>query len=118
MKSSLTKGVTNRFFAKTIFIMLYFLVVGQAIGYDRQDFQKFKQTGHCRNCDLRKASFVNQDLSQIDLRGADLSYADFRGASLYKANLFGAIFDHTDFTGAVWVDGKVCQPGSVDICIR
>ncbi len=53
----------------------------------------------------------NADLTYASLAGADLSYANLTGARLGGANLAGAKFDH-----AIWVDQRVCAPGSVGRC--
>ena len=42
---------------------------------------------------------------------ADLSYADLRGAMLLGIQLSQARLD-----SAIWIDGRLCGPGSVGEC--
>jgi uncharacterized protein YjbI with pentapeptide repeats len=75
------------------------------------------RTNRCRGCYLAYAK-----LSGMDLAGADLSNANLIGATFIEATLFGAKLDGAkiagaNFTGAQWVDGSVCQTGSVGRCI-
>jgi len=70
-----------------------------------------------RQADLTGARLVGAGLRKADLRGAslkdaDLSYAVLQGARLKGARLAGARLDH-----AIWVDGRVCRPGSVGRCL-
>jgi len=46
-------------------------------------------------------------LSQALLLNADLTGADLTNANLTEANL----------EGATWIDGGICQPGSIGMCI-
>jgi hypothetical protein len=76
--------------------------------------------------DLRGASLRGADLSQVSLRGADLTQADLTGADLSRATLdyatltgatlAGARFSGTRLGKAAWPDGRLCAPGSVDVC--
>lgn len=66
--------------------------------------------------DLRGASLKGTNLQQADLSGADL-----RDANLAFANLKGAVLDGSKLNGAVldnaiWIDGRVCAPGSTGEC--
>ena len=58
------------------------------------------------------ANLARADLAYADLRGADLSYSDLSGAVIGGALLTAARLDH-----AVWVDGRVCRPGSRGSCV-
>lgn len=76
------------------------------------------RTNRCRGCYLAYAK-----LSGMDLAGADLSNANLIGATLIEATLLGANLDGAkiagaNFTGAQWVDGSICQTGSVGRCIK
>ncbi|MDP2828080.1 MAG: pentapeptide repeat-containing protein [Sulfuricellaceae bacterium] len=51
------------------------------------------------------------DLSHADLAKANLSFSDLRSANLISSNLTGAILEN-----AIWIDGRVCAPGSVGVC--
>lgn len=75
-----------------------------------------------KNASLRNAELVNinlsgADLSGADLTGADLSGADLRYAVLTGANLTGVRLQATRMDKAAWVDGRVCAPGSTDVCL-
>lgn len=62
---------------------------------------------------LKGANLTNASLADADLRRADLSYAILRGADLTGARLKGAVLDN-----AIWVDNRVCAPGSVGECLE
>lgn len=57
-------------------------------------------------------SLRGSDLRAADLRRANLAYADLSGATLEGADLAGAVLDN-----AIWVDGRLCAPGSVGQCL-
>lgn len=70
-----------------------------------------------RRADLSNARLTGAGLRGADLRGArlagtDLSYADLREAKMENVEL-----SETRFDNAIWVDGRVCRPGSVDRCL-
>lgn len=69
-----------------------------------------------RNAELATVKFTGADLSGADLSGSDLSGADLSYAVLSTANLTGVRFLATKLEKATWTDGRVCAPGSVDIC--
>jgi uncharacterized protein YjbI with pentapeptide repeats len=69
-----------------------------------------------RSADLRGARLLGASLRNADLTGArldraDLAYADLRGALLLSAGLEQARLD-----SAIWIDGRVCGPGSLGEC--
>lgn len=81
--------------------------------------------------DLRHANLAGADLNLAELSGAQLqgavlAHADLRGASLVRSNLAGADLRDADLRdakldgarldSAVWVDGRVCAPGSRTVC--
>lgn len=70
-----------------------------------------------RRTDLSNARMTGADLRRADLRGARLAGADMSYADLREARLDGAMLSETRFDNALWVDGRVCRPGSVDRCI-
>lgn len=57
------------------------------------------------------ASLVKTDLRYANLKDADLSYADLTGAFLAGANMSNTKLDNT-----IWIDGQVCNKGSVGTC--
>ncbi len=66
--------------------------------------------------DLEGVRLVGANLSKTDLRyanlkNADLSYADLTGALLAGANL-----NNVQLSNTIWVDGQVCEKGSVGSC--
>ena len=60
---------------------------------------------------LKGARLTGADLSYSDLTGADLSFSDLRGANIGGATLQGARLDR-----AIWIDGRLCAPGSLGGC--
>ena len=69
-----------------------------------------------RNAELADANLTGADMTGADLAGADLSGADLRYAVLARTNLTGVRFNATQLDKATWVDGRVCVPGSTDVC--
>lgn len=69
-----------------------------------------------RNAELAQVNFTGADLTGADLSGADLTGADLSYAVLSQANLTGARFSNTKLDKATWNDGRICGPGSVDVC--
>ncbi|HET8808013.1 MAG TPA: pentapeptide repeat-containing protein [Methylophaga sp.] len=63
------------------------------------------------NSKLKGADLRQADLSNSDLRQADLTFADLRGARLGGANLQGVMLSQ-----AIWLDGRICAPGSISEC--
>jgi hypothetical protein len=63
------------------------------------------------NASLKGANLQRADLSQANLSNADMSYADLRGAILTRVH-----FEKTRLDNVIWIDGRICTPGSVDIC--
>ncbi len=68
--------------------------------------------------DLSRASLVGANLALADLSRADLSRSDLSYADLTRAQLEGARLEGATLDRAVWVDGRVCAPGSVGTCAR
>jgi hypothetical protein len=79
-------------------------------------YASLKQTS-LRNAQLVNAKLTGADLSGADLTGADLSGADLSYAVLTGAHLTGVRFNSTRLDKATWGDGRVCAPGSVDVCL-
>ena len=75
------------------------------------------RTNQCRGCYLAYAKLAGVDLSYADLRRANLIGASLSRATLYRADLSGANFAGANFSGAQWVDGSICQTGSIGRCI-
>jgi uncharacterized protein YjbI with pentapeptide repeats len=90
------------------------------------------------NAELMNAHLRSADLAYADLSGAHLGYADLEGSVLTGANLRGSDFAYanlraadfsfadlreavlggadlegTRFDNAIWLDGRICKPGSV-----
>ena len=65
-----------------------------------------------RGANLSGASLVNSDLRGADLTGADLSNAQMFGVNLLGATLSGVRISQTDFSSAVWTDGRRCNAPS------
>lgn len=74
-----------------------------------------------RNASLDGVNFMNANMAYAILQRATLTGANLGNADLTNADLYGAEISSTNFAGAildnvVWVDGKVCQTGSVGEC--
>lgn len=69
-----------------------------------------------RNVDLTGATLTGADLGGADLSGANLTDADLRQAVLRGARLTGVRLNQAQLAGAVWNDGRVCQPASLGAC--
>ena len=132
--------------SKKLVLMLSIVIMAIAISgtlsaFIETDVEKVKTTGSCEGCDLRHANLSGANLVNANLSGADLGGANLRGANLSKANLLrakladavltdanlsdtnltgaslaGAYMFGTDFSGAIWVDGKACEGGSLGRC--
>lgn len=63
------------------------------------------------NASLKGANLQRADLSQANLTNADLSYADLRSAILTRAH-----FENTRLDHVIWIDGRLCAAGSIDVC--
>jgi hypothetical protein len=113
------KNATTATFIFIFFLTANLIVYGQAKTQMRytKDYYKLLRTQVCRKCDLYKAPLANIDLSGADLSGSNLFQADLRQATLINAKITGANFKNALLSGAVWIDGKVCKPGSVGQCI-
>jgi uncharacterized protein YjbI with pentapeptide repeats len=72
----------------------------------------------CTNCYLVNAKLSGMDLSGADLRGANLTGATFIRSTLVGANLSGTKKVGANFSGAQWVDGSICLPGSIGRCVK
>lgn len=80
---------------------------------------------NCPGADMRGGNLRGINLTGANLRGANLAGAQFPSsatdADLSGANLTGAKVDYTafygtDFSGAIWIDGRVCADGSRGTC--
>jgi uncharacterized protein YjbI with pentapeptide repeats len=65
---------------------------------------------------FRKSVYENADFSEADLSGADFSSAVLKGSNFHNAKIAGAKFEGAILTGARWVDGHICEEGSVGLC--
>lgn len=83
------------------------------------------------NSDLSYTNLSLSDLSGSDMRGALLVGAVLRRANLANTNFAGSDLSYVNFTGAniqnmhlanarldeaIWVDGRLCLPGSIGRC--
>ena len=59
-------------------------------GADPQDYQKLKETGICRRCNLERVDLQGAQLKGVNLGGANLKNADLTLTNLESANLGGA----------------------------
>ncbi len=69
-----------------------------------------------RGANLSGASLIGADLSRADLTGADLTEAVLDYATLTGALMTGVRLSGTRIGKAVWPDGRLCAPHSVDVC--
>ncbi|MBU2514832.1 pentapeptide repeat-containing protein [bacterium] len=76
------------------------------------------RTNKCRGCYLAHAKLSGADLAYADLRMANLVGTTFIRATLYGADLSGAKIAGANFSGAQWIDGSICQTGSIGRCIK
>lgn len=74
-------------------------------------------TKKCHYCDLYEANFNGADLTDADFTGANLIRANFQNATLFGAIFKNATLTGANFTGAIWIDGHVCDVGSYGQCI-
>ncbi len=124
--------------------LLAAVAAGSAHAFVQADLDKVLKTKICVSpCDLSSAPLSGKDLTASLLTGANLtsanlsgrstkldnanmvnanlSNADVSNASFQNVNLTGAMiagwkFTRTDFSGATWVDGRICAKGSVGTC--
>ncbi len=101
-------------------ILIFILLSGlqQTFSFDQASVERLRRTNKCPGCDFFRANFNGMNLTGANLRGANLAYAQFRKATLYQANLEEADLRGTDFQGALWIDGTLCQKGSIGKCTR
>jgi hypothetical protein len=69
-----------------------------------------------RGANLSGARLIGADLGRADLTGADLSDAVLDYATLTGAHMSGVRLSGTRLGKAVWPDGRLCAPQSVDVC--
>lgn len=67
--------------------------------------------------ELKRASMKGATLRHTDLSYADLSEADLSFADLTGANLGGARLHQVRLDNAIWINGVICQPGSLGNCL-
>ncbi|MGB3363277.1 MAG: pentapeptide repeat-containing protein [Thermodesulfobacteriota bacterium] len=66
---------------------------------------------------LVRANLIEATLTRADLTNANLFNADLARAGLLNAILTGADLGNANLVGATWIDGGICQPGSIGMCI-
>lgn len=84
----------------------------------KKNTEMLLRTNKCTGCYLAYAKLSGMDLSYANLANANLVGATFIKSTLLGANLGGAKIAGANFTGAQWVDGAICQQGSIGRCIR
>lgn len=99
-------------------LLLFPMVTGSGMAFNRWDYHQLRTTGNCIDCDLKNADLQGWDLSGSDLRGSNLAGARFQKANLYKADIFATTLEGTNFSGAYWIDGTLCREFSIDHCIK
>lgn len=107
--------VTFLIFLPTIFVLAYdresrLYPLNQLNVSD--NMSRVRTNNRCMGCYLVGANFSREDLSRTNLRNANL-----RRANLFLTNLQGADISGANFTGATWINGKICQKGSIGTCI-
>lgn len=112
-------GKMNKYLLITLYLILVAtpLAAVEKDAFSRRDWERLMNTGCCRNCRLFKAPLSRIDLTKADMRGSDLRGADFKQATLYKALLpQPELYQGADFSGAMWLDGRICKKGSIGHC--
>ena len=64
------------------------------------------------NANLSGAFLSNMVISNTNFSNANLSNADLEGLDLSSVNISGA-----NLEGAIWINGQICQTGSIGQCI-
>lgn len=104
----------------SLMILIWFITISihsSVLAYNRKHYIKLLETKVCINCDLTFAPLSRIDLTGADLRGSLLMYATFKQSTLFKAKLPSSKnYKGANFTGAMWVDGGICQIGSYGTC--
>jgi len=125
------KQLNHRDFMKRFQILILFLSFllllpsSSSFAYDREsrlyplnqlnvkkNMSRLRTTNRCMGCYLVGANFSREDLSRANLRNANL-----QRANLFLANLEGVDFAGADLTRVTWVNGKICQAGSIGTCV-
>ncbi len=86
--------------------------------YDQASIDRLRRSNTCAGCNFYRANFDGVNLTGANLQNTNLKYTKFRKATLYKANLTGADYRGANFEGALWIDGALCQKGSIGRCVR
>ena len=69
-----------------------------------------------QGADLRRANMTGANLRRANLTGAKLDEADLSYADLTGADLSGADLSRVKLGNAIWPDGTLCAPASVEVC--
>jgi len=85
--------------------------------FNEKEYARLFVTRKCLKCDLYMAPLSGIDLSYVDFTGSNLIAASFQKATLYGAILDDANISAANFEGALWIDGRICQKGSIGRCI-
>jgi uncharacterized protein YjbI with pentapeptide repeats len=71
-----------------------------------------------RRAILRYADLRGANLWGADLRRGFMKGAQMQGANLKYAKLQRALMKEVNFEGAIWVNGKKCEKGSIGMCLQ
>lgn len=66
---------------------------------------------------MHAVNLQSANLMLANMKGVSLLDADLRGANLRGANLTGTTLIQAKLGGATWVDGRICAPESVGVCL-
>ena len=131
-----SRGRNVHFFILTLIcVTVTFTGAGETGALDKSDKTKLRIKEACVSCDLSGADLhsapwmFGKNLQSINLSGADLRNANLQGAELYyadlrNANMIGAknvdaaYVNGACLDGAIWIDGSICQAGSIGGCRR
>lgn len=87
--------------------------------YNKRHWENLIRTKCCQNCKLDRAPLSNINLTGADLSGSDLTNANFKQATLFEVKLPDPEkYVGANFSGAMWIDGTICKPGSIGFCNR
>ncbi len=106
--------------AKMVFIISVLLtgITMHASGYNDTEYARFFINKKCHKCDLYRANFSGADLTNADFTGSNLILANFQKATLLNVVFKNATLTGANFSGAMWIDGSICQQGSYGRCIK
>ena len=109
--------IVNKFIIGVLVLLSMLPIYFKLHAYSESDLGRVLRTGNCIKCNLDGAPLSGVDLTNANLSGSSLVGANLQKATLYKAILpFGKYLNRANFTGAMWVDGRICGAGSFGKC--